>query len=62
MQTVFSICPISEAAKKWLDENTQAESWNWLGSSLVVEHRYIADIVAGMMEAGLIPNRDFRVS
>jgi len=37
------------------------ESWNWLGRNLVVEYGYIADIVAGMFEAGFMPHRDFRV-
>ena len=62
MQSVFSICPISEGAKDWIDANVQSEPYQWLGNSLVVEHRYIADLVAGMIEAGFIVNKDFKVS
>ena len=62
MQTVFSLIPITDEAKVWVKGNIQSESWQWLGRVLVIEHRFIADIVAGMMAAGLIPNRDFSIS
>lgn len=62
MQTVFGLEPITEEAKQWIKDNVETEPYQWLGNVLVVEHRYIADIVAGMIEDGLITNKDFRVS
>lgn len=62
MRSVFSISAVSQKAKDWLDKNIHSESWQWLGGSLVVEHRYIADIVAGMLEDGLKQHKDFCVS
>jgi len=62
MQTVYTLEPITKEAKIWVGENVQAEPYQWLGSNLVIEHRYIADIVAGMIEEGFLPNKDFRVS
>ena len=61
MQTVFCLTPITGEAKDWIEENVHYESYQMLGNSVVVEHRYIADIVAGMMEAGLVVNKDFSV-
>lgn len=51
--SIFQITPLSDAAKAWIDANVEAEGYMWMGSSLCVEHRYIADIVAGMQSAGL---------
>ena len=61
IQSVFGITPITKRAKKWIKTNVSTEPWQWLGPTLVVEHRYIADLTAGMLEAGLIVNKDFRV-
>ena len=61
MQTVFRLEPRTDEARDWIKENVQYEPYQKLGNALVVEHRYVADIVAGMMEAGLLPNKDFSV-
>jgi len=61
MQTVFRLEPITGKAKDWIEENVRYESYQMLGNSVIVEHRYIADIVAGMREAGLVINKDFSV-
>jgi len=51
--TVWTFNPISERAKQWFDENVQSESWQWLGSSLVVDHRWAADLIRGIIDARL---------
>lgn len=56
VQTVYGIAPVSPAALAWLQENVTAESWQWLGGALVIEHRYIDDILAGIADAGLQPS------
>ena len=61
MQTVFTLTPLSKEARNWLKENVASEPWQWLGNSLVIEHRYIADVVSAMLEQGFIPTKDFRV-
>jgi hypothetical protein len=53
--------PVSQAAKDWVAENVPLEDWQWMGPRFAVEHRYIAELVGGMMEDGLMPNKDFRV-
>ena len=52
--SVFMIMPLSGVTKIWIDENLQTESWQWLGNNLVIEHRYIKDIVQGMINDGLV--------
>lgn len=49
--TIFLVQPNNEAAKQWLADNVE-DGAQWFSSSLVVEHRYIQDLVAGMREAG----------
>lgn len=61
MQTVFRLRYISQVAKDWMAENIQVEPWQRVEEDLVIEHRYVADIVAGMFEAGFLPHRDFEV-
>ena len=61
MQTVFCLTPRTDEARNWIKENIHYKSYQMLGNSVAVEYRYIADIVAGMMEAGLVVNKDFSV-
>ncbi len=43
----------TDAAREWVSEHVVAESWCFMGSSLLVEHRFASDIVAGMVDDGL---------
>jgi len=33
--------------------NVESEPWQWLGASLVVEHRFAAGLIEGITDAGL---------
>jgi len=62
MQTVFSVYPITAKAKLWVKEHLLYEDWQEVNSDgVVVEHRCLGDIVAGMIEDGLQPDTDFRI-
>jgi hypothetical protein len=50
--SLFLVHPQSDAAKQWIEENVQSDA-QWFGRYLVVEHRYIRNLVTGMLEAGL---------
>ncbi len=50
---LFGFTPMTPAGREWIEKNVNAESWQWLGMTLNVEHSYAADLVAGMQEAGL---------
>ena len=52
--TTFVFTPMTARAKKWIEEQVQSESWQWLGASLVVETRYAWGLAAGMKDAGLV--------
>ena len=52
--TVFTFCPLTDRAKTWIDDNVHTESYYWLGSVLVVEHRYAWALAEGMLSEGLI--------
>ena len=49
--SIFLLQPLSREAREWIDAHTDdAPTW---GGAVVVEHRFIADIVNAMMEDGL---------
>jgi hypothetical protein len=43
----------TDAARAWVDEHVQAEPYMFVGSGLVVEHRFAAAIADGMSADGL---------
>ena len=52
--SLFLVQAVSRAAKAWVEENVHDwESMSW-GSHIAVEHRYMADLFDGMVDAGLI--------
>ena len=51
--TMYLVTPLTEAAKEWVAEHVQLESWQWLGSGFGVEWRYVENLVEGMEDAGL---------
>ena len=51
--SIITITPVSEEGKAWIDENVESESWQWLGSSLCVDHGLAGPLLAGISEAGL---------
>jgi hypothetical protein len=50
--SIFLLTPESEQAKAWIEENLPADRLVFAGS-VVVEHRYIADIIEGIMADGM---------
>jgi len=51
--SVVMVRPVSDAAKSWVKEHVQLESWQWLGGAFACDHRMVMDLVDGMVEAGL---------
>ena len=52
--TMSHFTPITQKAKDWVEENVTLESWQWLGNGFGVEHRYVDDLVRGMVEGDLV--------
>lgn len=50
--TVGLVVPVSESAEFWLAERVAPDAAR-LGRALVVEHRYIRELLAGMVDDGL---------
>jgi hypothetical protein len=53
--SVFILIPNTEEANAWVADNLPAELL-FLGNGIAVEHRYIAEIVAGIQNDGLTIN------
>lgn len=52
--TIVLFTPSSRRAQKWVKENVQTESWQWMGrSSFAVDHRFAQDLISGMEADGL---------
>lgn len=50
--TIYLVRPVSEAAVQWINEHVDTDAQRW-GTAIAVEHRYIRDIVDGMLADGL---------
>lgn len=50
--TVFLLTPKTDAARAWVAEHIPGDALT-LGRGIAVEHRYIANIVNGIMRDGL---------
>ncbi len=51
-ESISLLTPKHEGAKLWIKENVNGEQ-TWLGNGLVVEHRYISDLLGGIDYDGL---------
>jgi hypothetical protein len=52
--TVWAIRSLSRRARRWIEEHVQSETWQWLGDTLVIDHRYAWPLIEGMSADGLI--------
>jgi hypothetical protein len=50
--TIFLLQPLTDAAQEWIDEHIPEDAM-YLRSAVVVEHRFICDIIAGVTSVGL---------
>jgi len=50
--SIFTIIPLSESAKEWLDTNVDIPDHMRMGNLLCVNHRYIQAIVDAMVTEG----------
>lgn len=50
--SIFLLTPHTDAAEEWIAEHLPEDRMS-AGPSVVVEHRYIEDIVAGIQSDGL---------
>ncbi len=54
--TVYLLTPYSKSACQWVAEHIPDDAM-WFGSSIVVEHRYAAALVAQIERDGLVVSR-----
>jgi hypothetical protein len=50
--TIVTFRADTPEALDWLEENVVSEGWQYLGSTLCVDHRRAADLAAGIDGAG----------
>lgn len=50
--TIYIFTPLSSAAHNWVAEFLSKDAQRWAGG-VVIEHRYISDVVIGAQHGGL---------
>jgi hypothetical protein len=40
-------------AREWFADNVASDGWQWMGSTIWIDHRYAPAIADGISEAGL---------
>jgi hypothetical protein len=61
MATLYVLRPITNEAKDWIKSYVNAPGYMKWGDAILVEHRFVDDIVGGMLNAGLKGGGDFTV-
>jgi hypothetical protein len=51
--TIFIFTPLTSAAREWVAEFLPQHAQQWAGG-VVIEHRYISDVVIGAQRDGLV--------
>ena len=51
--SIVLVTPENRRERKWLEESTNAEPWQWLGGSLGIDARFAHDLLEGARAAGL---------
>jgi hypothetical protein len=51
---IFIFRPLTAVAENWIEENVSREGFHPDWPTLVVEHRYAADLAEGMNRDGLV--------
>jgi hypothetical protein len=51
--TLFFLRPLSQSAREWIEENiSQTDSFQPPGPTVLIDYRYISDIIRGLVEEG----------
>ena len=56
--SMVGLTPVSEHANEWVDQNVEAEGWQWLGNTLWIDHRFAGALLDGVREAGFTLERE----
>lgn len=51
--SISIVAPLTPGAEQWLLDNLPGDVTTWGGCGRVIEHRFVRDIVDGMLDAGL---------
>ena len=50
--TISVLFPLTPAAHRWVAENLPSDAFTWVDGT-VIEHRFVAAIIAGILSDGL---------
>lgn len=50
--SIVLVRPLTADVSEWLTDHTDPDASQWYGGALVVEPRYVGDLVTGLVEDG----------
>lgn len=56
---VYYLTPKTDRARNWVNDNVRVSDWQRVGESMVIERRFVTDIVTAMIERGFKVYEDF---
>lgn len=60
MPSVYLITPLKGECEDWLKGNVSEDAM-YLGRSLAVEHRYVEDLIGGLLKHGFCYRKDLEI-
>ena len=51
--TIAILTPLTAAGREWREEHLPSDAMTWGQCGVVIEHRYVSDIVNGIVNDGL---------
>ncbi|MGI8923370.1 MAG: hypothetical protein ACR2HJ_04915 [Fimbriimonadales bacterium] len=62
--SVSILTPITDTAREWTEENVYFESWQTIGGSICIDHRFLVDLLEGILNTGftIVDQHDRKLS
>ena len=62
--SVSILTPITDTAREWTEENVSFESWQTIGGGICIDHRFLVDLLEGILNAGftIVDQHDRKLS
>jgi hypothetical protein len=51
--SIVRLTPLTQAARDWITAHVAYEDWQLFGGGIVIEPRYVGDILRGIVDDGL---------
>ncbi|MBA3724865.1 MAG: hypothetical protein H0W86_00060 [Armatimonadetes bacterium] len=62
--SVSILTPITDTAREWTEGNVYFESWQTIGGGICIDHRFLVDLIEGILSEGftIVDQHDRKLS